>query len=166
MRGVKINDIDQVWSTDITYIRMVNGFLYLTAVIDWYSRYVLAWQISNSLDGLFCREVLLKALETNQPGIFNTDQGSQYTSPDFISILTGRGIKPSMDGRGRALDNIFIERLWRTVKYENIYIRSYQNGNELQKGLKQYFKYYNEERPHMSLKYRCPADVYRGGIIV
>lgn len=163
LRGVRIDKVNQVWSTDITYIRMRNGFLYLTAVIDWYSRYVLAWKISNSLDGVFCREVTLEALEKGSPEIFNTDQGSQYTSPDFISILTERGIKPSMDGRGRALDNVFVERLWRSVKYENVYLKEYRDGLELKSGLGEYFVHYNEKRPHMSLNYEYPFEVYRKG---
>ena len=163
LRGVKIDRVNQVWSTDITYIRMVNGFLYLTAVIDWYSRYVLSWKISNSLDGVFCREVLLEALGKGLPEIFNTDQGSQYTSPDFVSILTERGIRPSMDGRGKALDNVFVERLWRSVKYEHVYLREYRNGLELRAGLEKYFAHYNERRPHMSLNYEYPSEVYKRG---
>ena len=165
LRGRKIDRVNQVWSTDITYVRMKNGFMYLTAVIDWFSRYLLSWKISNTLDGIFCREVVLEALEEGLPEIFNTDQGSQYTSPDFISILTERGIKPSMDGRGRALDNVFVERLWRTIKYEHIYLREYQNGIELRKGLENYLKHYNESRPHMSLNYECPLTVYRRGYV-
>lgn len=165
LRGIKIQRINQVWSTDITYIRMKNGFLYLTAVIDWYSRYVLAWKISNSLDGLFCREVLLQALERATPEIFNTDQGSQYTCEEFINILLDRGIKPSMDGRGRALDNVFVERLWRSVKYENIFLKEYETGRELHYGLKEYFKHYNERRPHQSLNNQYPAVVYSRGEI-
>ena len=164
LRGTKIERVNQVWSTDITYIRMRNGFLYLTAVIDWYSRYVLSWRISNSLDGIFCREVVLEALEKGIPEIFNTDQGSQYTSPDFVSILTERGIKPSMDGRGRALDNVFVERLWRSVKYEDVYLREYCTGLELGDGLRKYFVHYNENRPHMSLSYKCPFEVYQEGL--
>lgn len=163
LRGVKIDRVNQVWSTDITYIRMLNGFLYLTAVIDWYSRYVLSWKISNSLDGVFCREVLLEALGKGLPEIFNTDQGSQYTSPDFVSILTERGIRPSMDGRGRALDNVFVERLWRSVKYEHVFLREYRNGLELRDGLEEYFSHYNERRPHMSLNYEYPSEVYKRG---
>ena len=163
LRGVKIDRVNQVWSTDITYIRMRAGFLYLTAVIDWYSRYVLSWSLSNSLDGLFCREVLLEALKHGTPEIFNTDQGSQYTSQEFIHILLDHGIKPSMDGRGRALDNVFVERLWRSVKYENIFLNDYQDGLELHQGLENYFMHYNEKRPHMSLKYDYPFNVYRKG---
>lgn len=165
LRGVKIERINQVWSTDITYIRMKNGFLYLTVVMDWYSRYVLTWKISNSLDGLFCRESLLEALEKDKPEIFNTDQGSQFTSEKFTSILIERGIKPSMDGRGRALDNVFIERLWRSLKYENIYLKEYRNGIELEKGMRDYFLYYNENRFHSSLNYQSPSSVYRRGYI-
>ena len=163
LRRVKITEVNQVWSTDITYVRMVNGFLYLTAVIDWYSRCVLSWKLSNSLDGQFCQEVLLEALKKGKPDIFNTDQGSQYTSNDFVEILLQKGIKPSMDGRGRALDNVFVERLWRSVKYENIFIKEYQNGLELQNGLEDYFTHYNTTRPHMSLKYSYPLEVYMNG---
>jgi len=162
LRGVKIEKPDHVWSTDITYIRMKNGFLYLTAVIDWHSRYVLAWRLSNSLDGLFCRQALLDALEKGKPEVFNTDQGAQFTSKEFQQILEDRNIKPSMDGRGRALDNVFVERWWRSVKYENIFVKEYQNGLELHQGLGEYFTHYNERRPHMSLKYACPAEVYWG----
>lgn len=162
LRGVKIDKVNQVWSSDITYVRMLNGFLYLTAVIDWYSRYVLAWKLSNSLEGAFCRDVLLESLGKGNPEIFNTDQGSQYTSEEFLEILLNRGIKPSMDGRGRALDNVFVERLWRSVKYENIFLKDYQDGYELHCGLEKYFTHYNEARPHMALKYNYPAKVYRG----
>lgn len=163
LRGVDIKSPNQVWSTDITYIRMPNGFLYLTAVIDWYSRYVLAWKISNSLDGIICREVLVEALRYGKPEIFNTDQGSQYTSEDFLEILLSRNIKPSMDGRGRALDNVFVERLWRSVKYENIFLNEYKNGSELYHGMKKYFFHYNENRPHMALNYDYPGEIYRKG---
>lgn len=163
LRGVKIERVNQVWSTDITYIRMQSGFLYLTAVIDWFSRYVLAWRLSNSLDGCFCREALLEALEKGKPDIFNTDQGSQYTSEEFLEILLKREIRPSMDGRGRALDNVFVERLWRSVKQENIYINDYQNGIEAYSGISGYFVHYNNTRPHMSLKYDFPAAVYKKG---
>jgi len=165
LRGMKVGRINEVWSTDITYIRLSNGFLYLTAVIDWHSRYVLAWRLSNSLDGLFCREVLLEALEKGKPEIFNTDQGSQYTCEKFLEILLRNGIKPSMDGRGRALDNIFVERLWRSVKQENIYINDYQNGQETYLGIQKYFLYYNNSRPHMSLNYAYPSTVYCGHMV-
>jgi putative transposase len=160
LRGVKIIRVNQVWSTDITYIRMRNGFMYLTAVIDWYSRYVLAWRLSNSLDGLFCREVLLEALTIGLPETFNTDQGSQYTSLDFVEILLRHGIQVSMDGKGRAIDNVFIERLWRSVKYEDIYLRDYCEPVELHAGMGRYFPFYNTQRLHSSLDYTPPAVVY------
>lgn len=162
LRGMKIVRVNQVWSTDITYIPMRNSFLYLTAVIDWYSRYVLAWRLSNSLDGLFCREVLLAALKNACPEIFNTDQGAQYTCIEFVKILTGLGIKVSMDGRGRAIDNVFIERLWRSVKYEDIYLKDYCDGGELYAGLEGYFTFYNTKRYHSALKYVTPVEVYFG----
>ena len=162
LRGVKIERVNQVWSTDITYIPMRNGFLYLTAVIDWYSRYVLAWQLSNSLDGLFCREVLQNALKIAQPEIFNTDQGTQYTCQDFVKILMDLGIQISMDGRGRAIDNVFVERLWRSVKYEDIYLRDYCDGVELHTGLGKYFTFYNTQRFHSSLMYNTPFRAYYG----
>lgn len=162
LRGVKIQKKNQVWSTDITYLPMRNGFLYLTAVIDWYSRYVLAWKLSNSLDGIFCREVVLEALAKGRPEIFNTDQGAQYTSIEFTKILEAAGILISMDGRGRALDNIWIERLWRTVKREEVYLRDYANGSEAYRSLDRYLKFYNEDRPHSSLGYMSPGTIYRG----
>jgi len=160
LRGVKIERVNQVWSTDITYIRMKNGFMYLTAVIDWYSRYVIAWKLSNSLDGRFCQDVLLEALKTGEPSIFNTDQGVQYTSYEFIKILEGAGIQVSMDGKGRAIDNVWIERLWRTVKYEDIYLRDYLDGLELFSGLMRYFTFYNTKRPHSSLDYETPYNMH------
>ena len=162
LRGMKITERDQVWSTDITYIRMRNGFLYLTAVIDWASRYVLSWRLSNSLDGYFCLEALLEALEKGKPSIFNTDQGSQFTSIDFTSVLEQHGIKISMDGRGRALDNIFVERLWRSVKQEEVYLKDYQDGSEALLGLDGYFQFYNKYRPHLSLGYKTPEKYYMG----
>jgi len=161
LRGMEIEKKDQVWSTDITYLPMRNGFLYLTAVIDWYSRYVLSWKLSNSLDGRFCREVLLEALKRGRPEIFNTDQGAQYTSLEFTKILIDSGVQISMDGRGRCLDNVWIERLWRTVKQEEIYIRDYIDGHDAHKGLDRYFDFYNEERLHSSLDYLSPGAVYR-----
>jgi putative transposase len=160
LRGVEIEKCDQVWSTDITYVPVRNGFLYLTAVIDWYSRYVLAWEISNTLDGSFCRNVLLRSLEKGKPEIFNTDQGCQYTCKEFISILLEHEIAISMDGKGRALDNVFVERLWRTVKWEDIYLKDYETAKELYSGMKSYFPYYNEERKHSSLGYETPFTVY------
>ena len=163
LRNLKINRPNQVWSSDITYIPMRNGFMYLTAVIDWYSRFVIAWQLSNTLEVEFCVDTLQMALETGTPDIFNTDQGSQYTANAFVSVLQKQGIQVSMDGRGRALDNIFVERLWRTVKYEDIYIKDYATVPELYAGLREYFKFYNYERMHQSLGYKTPAEVHLGG---
>ena len=149
-----------VQTIDITYIPMVHGFMYLVAIVDWYSRYVLAWQLSNTLDGAFCLDTLNAALEHGQPEIFNTDQGSQFTAHSFTGRLAEVGIHISMDGRGRALDNIFGERLWRTVKYEDIYLKDYETVPELERGLQDYFYFYNYERPHQSLAYRVPNAVY------
>jgi putative transposase len=160
LRKVEVTHADQVWSTDITYIPLARGWLYLTAVMDWYSRYVLAWRVSANLEGEFCCEALDAALRISQPEVFNTDQGSQYTSEAFTGRLLGRGIAISMDGRGRALDNAFVERLWRTVKYEDVYLREYADWEEVEGGLKRYWRYYNQERRHQSLAYRTPADVY------
>lgn len=162
LRGVEINAANQVWSTDITYIPVKGGFLYLTAVMDWYTRYVLSWKISNTLDVSFCLEALEEALEKGRPDIFNTDQGCQYTSYDFTNALERRQIQISMDGKGRALDNIFVERLWRTVKYEEVYIKKYETGLEVVKGLQTYMPFYNEKRPHQSLNYRTPSEAYWG----
>lgn len=161
LRGVAITRPNQVWSTDITYIPMQNGFMYLTAVIDWYSRYVLAWQLSNTLDTHFCRDALQQALQAGPPDVFNTDQGSQFTSLAFTSLLEAAGIRISMDGKGRALDNIFVERLWRSVKYEDIYLNHYATVPALYAGLDTYFRFYNHERPHQSLENRTPAVVYQ-----
>ena len=167
LRGVKITRVNQVWSTDITYIPVANGFFYLTAVVDWFSRCILSWRLSNSLDGAFCREALLEALELfGNPVIFNTDQGCQFTATEFTEILLKRDISISMDGRGRALDNIWIERIWRTVKYEDIYLKEYENGLKLHAGLSTYLAFYNEARPHSSLKYHSPGSVYRGEIVL
>jgi putative transposase len=160
LRGVKITRLNQVWSADITYIPMPNGFMYLTAIIDWYSRYVLAWQLSNTLDTLFCIDALQEALLLGRPEIFNTDQGVQFTSEAFTSILNAHDIRISMDGKGRALDNIFVERLWRTVKYEDIYLKRYDTVPALDLGMHNYFGFYNYERPHSSLGYQTPAAVY------
>lgn len=161
LRGVEITRPNQVWSTDITYIPLKNGFMYLTAVIDWYSRYVLAWQLSNTLDSLFCVEALQQALQRGRPDIFNTDQGSQFTSLAFTSVLEAAGIRISMDGKGRALDNIFVERLWRSVKYEDIYLNHYATVPALYTGLHTYFQFYNQERPHQSLGNCTPSAVYQ-----
>jgi len=151
LRDVPIKRVDQVWSTDLTYIPMKSGYMYLTAVMDWHSRYVLAWDISNSMEAYFCTQTLLRALEKGKPEIFNTDQGSQYTSKEFTDVLSSRGIRISMDGRGRALDNIFVERLWRTMKYDCVYLNNYETVRELEEGLREWFRFYNTERPHSSL---------------
>lgn len=165
LRGVKIARVNQVWSTDITYVPMQRGFMYLTAIMDWYSRYVLAWRISNTMDTSFCLEALEEALSRwPAPTIFNTDQGSQFTSEAFTGRLEVAGIAISMDGRGRALDNVFIERLWRTVKYENIYLKDYATVDELILGLTEYFTYYDEKRFHQSLQMHTPWEVYREGL--
>ena len=163
LRGVTIEQVDQVWSTDITYVPLAKGFLYLAAVIDWFSRYVLAWRLSNTLDGSFCLELLDDALGRGRPEVFNTDQGSQFTAAAFTGRLLAAGVKVSRDGKGRCLDNVFVERLWRTVKYEDVYLRCYETVPELTKGLQRYFPFYNEERPHQSLGYRTPAQVYLEG---
>ncbi len=160
LRGVKIEKPNHVWSTDISYIPMKHGYMYLTAVIDWYSRCVLSWRLSNSLDKQFCIEALTDALQHGKPDIFNTDQGSQFTSNEFTGVLEQNGIKISMNGKGRALDNVFIERLWKSVKYEDVYIKAYESGAALYQGLKQYFEFYNNERFHSSLDWRTPAQVY------
>jgi putative transposase len=160
LRGVAIERPDQVWSTDITYVPMPAGFMYLTAVIDWYSRFVLSWRLSNSLDADFCIEALEQALKRGRPEVFNTDQGSQYTAEAFVRRVEASGAKVSMDGRGRWLDNVFVERLWRTVKYEHVYVWRSETVAELQSGLRGYLKYYNEERRHQSLNDRTPAEVY------
>jgi len=161
LRGVKIERPDQVWSADITYVPLPTGFMYLAAVIDWYSRYVITWRLSNTLDGAFCLEMLDEALRSGSPEVFNTDQGVQFTAEAFTGRLIGAGVAVSMDGRGRALDNVFVERLWRTVKYEDIYLRGYETVAELLRGLRRYFAFYNQERLHQSLGYETPAEVYR-----
>jgi putative transposase len=160
LRGLAITGPNQVWSADITYVRMAHGFMYLVAIIDWFSRYVVAWQLSNTLDGRFCLDALRQALQQNQPEIFNTDQGAQFTAHEFTQTLAETGIRISMDGRGRALDNIFIERLWRSVKYEDIYLKDYASVLALETGLCRYFRFYNHERPHQSLDYRTPVEVH------
>lgn len=163
LRDRELSRIDEVWSSDITYVPMRRGFMYLTAVIDWYSRYVLSWRLSNTLEGRFCLEALDEALGQGRPEIFNTDQGSQFTSREYTGRLEGAGITVSRDGRGRALDNVFVERLWRSVKYEDIYIKDYEQVPELESGLAAYFRFYDEDRPHQSLGYRTPGEVYRAG---
>lgn len=166
LRGVKITRVNQVWSTDITYVPMQRGFMYLVAIMDWYSRYVLSWRVSNTLEATFCLEALEEALQRYPvPEIFNTDQGSQFTSEAFTGRLEAAGIAISMDGRGRALDNVFIERLWRTVKYENIYLKDYATVDELIVGLTEYFTFYDEERVHQSLAKRTPWEVYRAALV-
>jgi len=161
LRGLKIERVNQVWSTDITYIRLLGGFIYLTAVIDWYARYVLSWEVSITLESDFCCQALKRALEKGQPEIFNTDQGVQFTSQAFTEILKERAIRISMDGRGRALDNIFVERLWRSVKYEEVYLHDYADVPAAEKGLGRYFGFYNTERLHQSLDYKTPAAIYQ-----
>lgn len=160
LRDVTVERADQVWSTDITYIRLVRGFVYLTAVLDWHSRYVLAWAVSVTLDASFCLEALEEALALGRPEVFNTDQGSQFTSVAFTGRLEQAGVQVSMDGRGRALDNVFVERLWRSVKYEDVYLNEYETVPAVVTGLGNYFRFYNEERLHQALGYRTPAAVY------
>jgi putative transposase len=160
LRGVSIDRPDQVWSTDITYVGLAGGFMYLTAVIDWHSRYVLSWELSNTLDGSFCLEALEAALRRGKPEVFNTDQGAQFTAEAFTGRLESVGVKVSMDGKGRCLDNVFVERLWRSVKYEDVYIKGYETVRQLRAGLSGYFGFYNQQRRHQSLGYRTPADVY------
>lgn len=160
LRGLEITRVNQVWSADITYIPMPRGFMYLVAVMDWYSRYVLSWQLSNTLDGSFCLDTLQQALLWGKPEIFNTDQGVQFTAQPFTDYLEKAEIRISMDGRGRAFDNIFIERLWRSVKYEDIYPKAYDTVPYLERGVDAYFQLYNQERLHESLAYRTPAEVH------
>ncbi len=160
LRNIHIRRVNQVWSTDITFIRLYHGFIYLTAVMDWLSRYVLSWAISNTLEVEFCIDALERALYQGTPEIFNTDQGAQFTSPRFTKILLNKEIAISMDGRGRVLDNIFVERLWRSVKYEEVYLHDYQSVEEARQGIKRYFQLYNYERPHQSLDYKTPAEVF------
>ena len=162
LRGVVIERPHQVWSTDITYLRIERGWAYRVALIDWHSRYVLAWRLSNTMDTAFCVDALTEALEQHgTPEIFNTDQGSQFTSAAFIEVLNHHHIRISMDGKGRALDNIFIERLWRSLKYEEVYLKHYQSLREAQTELSVYFRFYNTDRPHQSLDDRTPEQVYR-----
>jgi putative transposase len=160
LRDFVVSENDQVWSADITYIPLARGFMYLVAILDWHSRYVVAWELSNTLHADFCIAALNESLAERRPRIFNTDQGAQFTSAPFRGVLESAGIAISMDGRGRALDNVFIERLWRTVKYENVYVRNYENVIELTKGLRRYFRFYNYERPHSRLDNHPPAEVY------
>ena len=160
LRDIEITRPDQVWATDITYVPMRHGFLYLVAIMDWHSRYVLAWRLSNTLDGAFCLEALEEALSDAQPEIFNSDQGSQFTAAAFTARLQASGIAISMDGRGRAIDNVFVERLWRSVKYEEVYLKDYRSAWEAEDSLESYFRFYCHRRVHQALDYRTPADVY------
>jgi len=163
LRDVPIDRVGQVWSADITYLPMASGFMYLAATIDWYSRYVVAWRLSNTLDGAFCRDMLDEALAAGTPEVFNTDQGVQFTAGAWVERVEAAGVRVSMDGRGRCLDNVFVERLWRTVKYEDVFLRGYESVPELERGLRAYFAFYNEARLHQSLGYKTPAEVYRAG---
>lgn len=160
LRDVTIERVDQVWSADITYVPMPCGFMYLAATIDWFSRYVVAWRLSNTLDGSFCQDMLEEALGRGKPEVFNTDQGVQFTAGAWVGRLERAGVAVSMDGRGRCLDNVFVERLWRSVKYEDVYLKGYESVPELERGLHAYFGFYNTERMHQSLDYRTPAQVY------
>ena len=153
LKGMKIDRINQAWTADITYIPMARGFLYLVAIMDWYSRYVLAWRLSNTLEVAFCVNALEEALSKGKPKIFNTNQGSQFTSPASTGTLLERGIQVSMDGKGRYLDNIFVERLWRSIKYEEVYLKAYKDGTEAKQGIGAYLDFYNRERPHQALGY-------------
>ena len=160
---VVIDAPDIVWCSDITYIRLKGGFMYLVAIMDYFSRYVLSWSVSNSLESLFCIDAMDEALTISKPRIFHSDQGKQYTCTKFVEVLKAGGIDISMSGKGRAFDNILVERLWRTVKYEEVYLKEYCDGHDLIRSLRRYFDYYNERRPHSSLDYRTPAEVYRRG---
>jgi len=165
--GMEITRTNQVWAADITYIPMARGFLYLVAIIEWHSRYVISWRLSNTLDAGFCVDALDEALRKGQPEIFNTDQGAQFTSEAFTGLLEQHGVRISMDGKGRYSDNLFIERLWRTVKYEEVYLKAYQDGRDARIGLGNYFRFYNAERLHQALGYLTPAEVFypnHGGI--
>ena len=163
LRDLKIERPNQVWCSDITYIPMRHGFMYLVAVLDWFSRHVLGWRLSNSMDADFCIEALNDALQTATPEIFNTDQGAQFTSHEHTEKLKSHGVAISMDGKGRAIDNVMIERLWRTLKYEEVYLKEYTTGTDLYKGLRRYFDFYTRERKHSSLDRQTPAEVYRSG---
>ena len=160
LRDIEISHRDHVWSTDITYIRLKHGFVYLMAIIDWFSRYVLDWELSISLEADFCIETLSRVLSNGKCAIFNTDQGSQFTSEGFTGLLLANDVKISMDGKGRALDNVFVERLWRSVKYESVYLNQWETVQEARMGLRDYFEFYNYERPHQSLNYKTPWAVY------
>ena len=165
LRNLEISKVNQVWASDITYIPMARGFMYLVVIMDWYSRYVLSWRLSNTLDADFCVDALEEALSKAKPEIFNTDQGSQFTSDAFTGMLLEHDIQISMDGKGRYLDNIFVERLWRSVKYEEVYLKAYENVDEAKAGLGTYLDFYNDERPHQSLGYQTPYRVFEAGNI-
>lgn len=162
LRGTTVDRVNQVWSTDITYIRMAQGFVYLVAILDWFSRFVLSWSLSLTMEMDFCLEALDRALRRGRPEIFNSDQGSQFTSEKFTGKLEARKIAVSMDGRGRCFDNIFVERLWRSLKYEEVYVKDYASVAEARAGIAGYFQFYNHERLHQSLDYRTPAAIYLG----
>ena len=162
LRDVEITRPNQVWSADITYIRLMQGFAYPVAIIDWFSRYVISWRLSNTLLADFCVEALEEALARGRPEIFNTDQGSQFTSQDFIGLLVENKIAISMDGQGRVFDNIFVERFWRSVKYENVYLYGYQTIPEVREGLRMYFEFFNKERFHQALDNKTPMEIYSG----
>ena len=166
LRGASITKPNQVWAADITYLPMARGFLYLVAIMDWHSRYVVAWGLSNTLEAGFCAGALREALSQGRPEVFNTDQGSQFTSREFTQILQDHWVRISMDGRGRYQDNIFVERLWRTVKYEEVYLKAYGNATEARRELGEYFRFYNHRRPHQALCYRTPAEVFCGEPVV
>lgn len=163
LRGIIIEKYNQAWGIDITYVRLEQGFLYLVALLDWYSRYVLSWRLSNSMDILFCLEAAEEALEIEVPEIMNSDQGSQFTSPRFVDMFESKGSKISWDSQGRALDNVFVERFWRSLKYEEVYLKQYDNGRDALHGIKEYIKFYNCERPHQALDGKTPQDVFLGG---
>ena len=163
LRGLEVAYPDQVWGTDITYIRLVQGWMYLVAFMDWYSRYVVSWELDQTMQAPFVVKAADLALAQGTPEIINSDQGSQYTSPQYVELVTAAGVRISMDGRGRAHDNIFTERLWRSVKYEEVYLHEYRSPREARQGLREYFEFYNTRRPHQALGYRTPAEVYREG---
>jgi putative transposase len=160
LKGVEISEPDQVWATDITYIRLRGGFIYLLAIMDWHSRFVIEFVVSNSLESSVFIEALKRAMRRGRPEIFNSDQGSQFTSVEWLRVLQDSGVEISMDGQGRCFDNIFVERLWRTVKYEEVYLKEYADVWEAEESLKRYFYFYNHERPHQSLRYKTPAEIY------
>jgi putative transposase len=160
LRGLEINRPNQVWASDITYLPMAKGFLYLVAVIDWSSRYILSWRLSNTMDDEFCVDALNESLTKGKPEIFNTDQGSQFTSEDFVDAVQDAGVKVSMDGRGRWMDNVFVERFWRSLKYEEVYLHSYESTKEARESIDKWITFYNNGRPHQALDYRTPAEAY------